>query len=99
MATTLTLLGLSEWLGLDQDKFFVVILTAIGCFTAIVISLAGIIYSCVDAIHRRRNEADLKREMLDRGMSAEEIAKVIEAAAPPENPTARWLDSWCKSNK
>lgn len=96
MATMITMLALTEWLGLDQGQFFVVVLTAIGCFTGVVVSLAGIAYSCIDAIHRRRNEADLKRDMLDRGMSADEIVKVIEAASPPENPTARWLDSWCK---
>lgn len=83
-------------LGFDSQQSFVILLTAIGCGTGIIISLAGILYSCVDAMHRRRNEADLKRDMLDRGMSADEIAKVIEAASPPENPTARWLDSWCK---
>ncbi len=96
MATMTSTLAFTEWLGLDQGQFFVVVLTAIGCVTGIAVSLAGIAYSCIDSIHRRRNEADLKREMLDRGMSADEIVKVIEAASPPENPTARWLDSWCK---
>jgi len=42
--------------------------------TAIVTS--GIV---VNAIHRRRAETDLKRELLERGMSADEIATVIRA--------------------
>lgn len=90
------ILASTDFYGLDQNQGFVVILTAMGCLTAIIIALAAFVYSCTDAIHRRRNEADLKRDMLDRGMSADEIVKVIEAASPPENPTARWLNSWCK---
>jgi hypothetical protein len=31
----------------------------------------------INSIHRRRTETDLKRELLDRGMSADEIATVI----------------------
>ena len=33
----------------------------------------------INAVHRRRTEADLKRELLDRGMSADEIATVVRA--------------------
>jgi hypothetical protein len=33
----------------------------------------------INSIHRRRTEANLKRELLDRGMSADEIATVIGA--------------------
>ena len=85
-----------EFFGLDADQRFVLILTVIGCATGIVIALTAIILSMINAAHRRRIEADLKREMLDRGMSAEEVVKVIESAAPPEDPTGRWIDSWCK---
>jgi hypothetical protein len=53
----------------------------------------------LDAAHRRRTEADLKREMLDRGMSVDEIVKVIEAAAPPEDAAGRWIASWGKCGK
>jgi hypothetical protein len=37
--------------------------------------------------------------MLDRGMSVEEVVKVIEAAGPPEDVASRWVDSWCKRRK
>lgn len=96
MSMLINMLAMTDFFGFDDEKAFVIVLTALGCGTAVVISLAGIVYSCIDSMHRRRNEADLKRDMLDRGMSADEISKVIEAASPPENPTARWLDSWCK---
>jgi hypothetical protein len=33
----------------------------------------------INSIHRRRAETDLKRELLERGMSADEIATVIRA--------------------
>ena len=38
----------------------------------------------------------MKREMIERGMSADEITKVIEAAMPPEDATQRWIASWAK---
>ena len=88
-----------EFFGLDQDQRFVLLLTIAGCLTGLIITIAGILYSALDAAHRRRSEANLKREMLDRGMSVDEIVKVIEAAAPPEDATGRWIASWCKSRK
>jgi hypothetical protein len=33
----------------------------------------------INSVHRRRAETDLKRELLERGMSADEIATVIRA--------------------
>jgi hypothetical protein len=88
-----------EFFGLDPNQRFVLILTVIGCATGIVIALTAIILSVINAAHRRRIEAELKRDMLDRGMSAEEVVKVIESAAPPEDATGRWIASWCKQKK
>lgn len=81
---------------LDQGQIFVVVLTAIGCGTGLLISVGGMVAGVIGAVHRRKVEADLKRDMLDRGMSAEEIATVIGAASPSEDPVGRWVDSWCK---
>jgi hypothetical protein len=39
---------------------------------------------------------DLKRDMIERGMSADEIARVIECAAPPDEATERLIASWAK---
>jgi hypothetical protein len=38
----------------------------------------------------------MKRDMIERGMSAEEITKIIESASPPEDATERWSASWGK---
>jgi hypothetical protein len=75
--------------GLGQGQRFVVIIVAIGCLTAVLLG----------TVHRRRAEMELKREMIDRGMSADEIAKVIESAAPPDDATQRWIASWGKNKK
>jgi hypothetical protein len=80
---------------LDTNQQFTIVLVAIGCTVAVIISLAGIIAGLVNSIHRRRIEESLKQDMLDRGMSADEIAKVVEAA-PPQNAAERWITTWGK---
>jgi hypothetical protein len=81
----------------SPEQRFVVVIVAIGCMMAGILGLAGIISSTVGSIHRRRAEMDLKREMIDRGMSAGDIVKIIEAAAPPEDAAQRLVASWAKS--
>ncbi len=68
-----------NFFGLDEEKRFVVLIVAISCGTGIVISVGGMLAGVVNVLHRRKAEYDLKRDMLDRGMSVEEIAQVIEA--------------------
>jgi hypothetical protein len=80
--------------GLDKDERFVLLVVVVGCITGIILGSLGIISSLVGTIQRRRSEVDLKREMLDRGMSADEIAKVIEAATLPEDGVQRWIATW-----
>ncbi len=84
--------------GLGNDERFIVLLVAIGCTTAVLIVATVIISAMVGSVHRRNAEYDLKREMLDRGMTAEEIAQVIEATPLPEDGIERWIASWgtCK---
>jgi hypothetical protein len=84
--------------GLDQDKRFVLMLVAIGCATGIIISLLGIISGVVTSMNRIRREGELKRDMLDRGMSAEEIARVVEST-PPTVFLERWASGRGKSKK
>lgn len=88
-----------EFLGLEQDQRFVVVLVAIGCTTAVVITLVAIIAGVTSGIHRRRHEVEFKREMLDRGMSPEEIAQVIESTPLPEDGFGRMLANWGKHRK
>ena len=73
-----------KFLGLDGPQRFSLLIVGIGCLTGVIVTLACIISSVVSKAHQRRIEAELKREMLDRGMSAEEVARVIEATAPDE---------------
>jgi hypothetical protein len=82
--------------GLDPSKRFALIVVLIGCATGVVCTLITFVASTINSIHHRRVEADMKREMIERGMSADEITKVIEAAMPPEDATQRWIASWAK---
>jgi hypothetical protein len=82
--------------GIQPEQRFVVVIVAIGCLLALILGLVGIVAGTINSIQRRRAEMDLKREMIDRGMSADDITKIIEAAAPPEDATQRWIASWAK---
>src|SRR6187399_2095543 len=81
---------------LDPNKQFALIVVVVGCATGVICTLVVFIASTINSIHHRRVEADMKREMIERGMSADEITKVIEAAMPPEDATQRWIASWAK---
>lgn len=82
--------------GLDPSKRFALIVVVIGCATGVLCTLITFVSTTINSIHHRRVEADMKREMIERGMSADEITKVIEAAMPPEDATQRWIASWAK---
>jgi hypothetical protein len=79
--------------GIDADKRFVLLIIAIGCLTGVICTVVGCLSSMWGAMHRRRTEAELKRELLDRGLSVDEITKIIEATAPPEDATERVIAS------
>jgi hypothetical protein len=80
--------------GLEGDKKFAVIAVVVGCSTGILCTLIVWTSHTITSIHRRRLEVDMKREMIERGMTADEIVKVIEAAPPLEDGTQRWIASW-----
>ena len=81
---------------LNPNNRFALIVIVVGCGTGVICTLITLVSSTINSIHHRRVEADMKREMIERGMSAEEITKVIEAAMPPEDATQRWIASWAK---
>jgi hypothetical protein len=57
--------------------------------------LIGLLFIVAAIWSKVRSEdiaASLKRDMLDRGMSAEEIRTVLEAGRPTARPTSKW--SW-----
>ena len=95
---------LADWFSdvtrdMDHDQRFVVLIVVIGCVTGIICTVTMFALHTVNSIHRRRIEAEMKRDMIDRGMSAADIATIIEASAPPEDGTQRWIASWGKRSK
>jgi len=99
--TGFPLLATQDWVSsalndIDANKRFALIVVVVGCATGVVCTLITFVSSTINSIHHRRVESDMKRDMIERGMSADEIAKVIEAAMPPEDATQRWIASWAK---
>jgi hypothetical protein len=67
--------------GMESEQRWLLAVIAIGCSIALILGLAGILSSMFSSIQRHRAETNLKREMIERGMSADEIATVILASA------------------
>jgi hypothetical protein len=80
-----------SFLGFGSEQRFVLVIVALGCITGVIITLACLISSAISSVHQRRLEIELKREMLDRGMSADEVAKVIETTVPDQ--TTNYLNA------
>jgi len=90
----------TEWSsGFEPDQRFILSIVGIGCATGVILGLAGIISGTMSSVHRRRIETEMKRDLVERGMSADEITKIIESASPPEDATQRWIASWAKCKK
>lgn len=79
---------------LGDDQLFVVLLVAIGCGTAIIIALFAISAGVWNSTRQKQVEAELKQDMLDRGMSADEIEKVVKAQ--PKEGLDHWMEVWAK---
>lgn len=71
---------------------FVLLLAFIGCATIAVVSIVAVVSGTIQSMHRSRIDADLKREMLDRGLPADEISHVIEST-PPKDFLERWASN------
>lgn len=80
--------------GLDADKRFVLMIITISCITGIICTIVGCGAGVYSGIHRRRLETELKHELLDRGMNAEEISRVVEASQPTD-----FLERWAASRR
>jgi hypothetical protein len=68
--------------GLDHTQRFVLLLVAIGCAAGVICTIVGCVAGTIGSVHRRRLEHELKRDLLDRGMTADEVARVVESSAP-----------------
>jgi len=87
------LLAQGSWFAdLLPSQRFVLMLSVIGCLTIAVVAIVAIVSGVVQSIHRERVESDLKRDMLDRGMTGEEIARVVESRTPES-----FLDRWASN--
>lgn len=87
------LLGQGSWFyDLLPAQRFVLLLSVLGCVTIALVTTVCVVCAAVQSSHRDRAEADLKREMLDRGMTAEDIARVIESKTPES-----FLDRWASN--
>lgn len=83
MSDVTTNLGFWQWMQSvadDTEKMAVFMMPLFFIVLAIIVT-TGVVFI---AIHRRRVEAALKRELLDRGLSAEEIATIIRATSTRE---------------
>jgi hypothetical protein len=85
--------------GLDPSKRFTLIILVLGCITAVLCTAITFMSSTIVSIHRRRTEIDMKRDMIERGLSADEITKIVEAEPPLEDAGQRWIASWAKARK
>jgi hypothetical protein len=74
---------------MGADYRFVLTMTAIICITVVIIAVVAIVSAVIHSMHRDRMQAELKRDMVDRGMSGEDISLVIESR-PPEGFLDRW---------
>lgn len=87
-----------SFFGLDNNQRFVVLLVVIGCTAGVICTVVGCVSGAVSSIHRRRLDFELKQELLDRGMNAEEVAQVVEAS-PPKDFLERWASGARKSGR
>jgi hypothetical protein len=87
LAATETVNSVGDLLGrLDGEMIGFLAVVVIGGFIGTVLGIVGLVTSTVNSIQRHRAELNFKREMVERGMSADDIARVITAASPETAP-------------
>ncbi|MGD9633184.1 MAG: hypothetical protein AB7U97_07895, partial [Pirellulales bacterium] len=62
--------------------------------TGVVCTVVGCVSGAVSSIHRRKLDHELKQDLLDRGMNAEEVSQVVEASTPKD-----FLERWAAGSK
>jgi hypothetical protein len=67
----------------SSQQLLALAIVAIGTGALVVISLAGIIFPAWASVSRTHLETTLKQRMVERGMSAEEIAAVLNSSSQP----------------
>ncbi len=87
----------TDFYGLDRDQRFVVILVVVSCVTLLLLVIGCVAAACWNAVRQREVEAELKQDMLDRGMNAEEIEQVVKAQ--PKEGLDHWMEVWAKKKR
>jgi hypothetical protein len=77
--------------GSTADQRFVLAIIALAGAIFLILILGGVIAGVWSSFKEKQIEADLKRDMLDRGMTPDEIQKVIEAK--PRSGFDKWWNS------
>jgi hypothetical protein len=70
----------------DGGELIAIIAVGGGMLIALLSIAAGVWHK----VKSEQIAADLKKDMLDRGMSADEIKTVLEAGRPTVEPTVKW---------
>jgi hypothetical protein len=74
--------------GFDSNQRFVIAIVGLSGAIFLILILGGVIAGVWSSFKEKQIEADLKRDMLDRGMTPDEIQKVIEAT--PRSGFDKW---------
>src|SRR4051812_48843385 len=69
--------------GLNPSQVTALAIVGMGVFVFTVIALAGILVSNWASVSKVRLETALKQQMIERGMSAEEIIKILGVPSSP----------------
>jgi hypothetical protein len=72
--------GFQSLLDVSPNDRLPIVIVSIVFVAGIIIASVAIIGGYVHTFNRHRYEADLKRELLDRGLSPEEVVRVVEAS-------------------
>jgi hypothetical protein len=68
-------------MSIDSEQRWLLLVIAIGCSVGLILGIVSLVMSGIGSIQKCRAELALKREMLDRGMCAEEIATIIASTS------------------
>jgi hypothetical protein len=80
----------------DSNQRFVLAIIGLSGAIFLILILGGVIAGVWSSFKEKQIEADLKRDMLDRGMTPAEIQQVIEAK--PRSGFDKWCQSWTKKS-
>jgi hypothetical protein len=72
----------------DSNQRFVLAIVGLSGAIFLILILGGVLAGVWSSFKEKQIEADLKRDMLDRGMTPDEIQKVIEAT--PRSGFDKW---------